>query len=127
MASYRDLINHHNEEMKDRWLISGENEFGRLFRGFKPNNIDGLGVLDWIKNKKYHWERRSPIPVTPSQKDLKKMRYTAPESLVVEMFLTTLVMLQRTLQVWKLSSYIGTQYYQPLEQNIALEISPICT
>ena len=35
-CSYRDLINDSNAEVRDRWLISGENEFGRLFRGFPP-------------------------------------------------------------------------------------------
>merc|ERR1711884_457002 len=46
MASYRNLINHYNEEMKYQWITSGENKLGRLFRGFKPNNIEGLDVLD---------------------------------------------------------------------------------
>ena len=45
LASYRDLIKHHNKETQQRWLTSGENEFGRLFGGFKPNNIEGLDVL----------------------------------------------------------------------------------
>lgn len=48
MVSYRDLINHHNEKIRSKWLKSGENEFGRLFRGFPPNGIEGIGVLDWI-------------------------------------------------------------------------------
>ena len=46
MASYRDLINHANEKIRSKWLILGENEFGCLFRGFPPNGIEGLGVLD---------------------------------------------------------------------------------
>ena len=46
MASYCDLINHHNEEMKNQWITSGKNEFGGLFCGFKSNNIEGLGVLN---------------------------------------------------------------------------------
>ena len=62
MASYRDLINHHNEEMKDRWLISGENKFGRLFCGFKPNNIDGLGVLNWIKKQEVPLGKKVTYP-----------------------------------------------------------------
>ena len=31
MCSYRDLITHETAEIRARWLISGENEFGRLF------------------------------------------------------------------------------------------------
>jgi hypothetical protein len=49
LASYRDLIKHHNKETQQRWLVSGENEFGRLFQGFKENNIEGLNVLNWIQ------------------------------------------------------------------------------
>ena len=26
----------------------GENEFGRLFQGFTPNNLEGMDVLEWI-------------------------------------------------------------------------------
>ena len=49
MCSYRDLINHANEKIRLKWLTSGENEFGRLFQGFPPNNIKGLDVLEWIQ------------------------------------------------------------------------------
>ena len=49
MASYRDLIRHKNIEIRNRWLKSGENEFGRLFQGFKPNKIKSIDVLTWIK------------------------------------------------------------------------------
>ena len=55
MASYNDLIKHPNEVIRQRWLTSGENEFGRLFQGFEPNNIEGLNVLNWI--------RRSAVPL----------------------------------------------------------------
>jgi hypothetical protein len=55
MASYNDLIKHPNEVIRQRWLTSGENEFGRLFQGFKPNNIEGLNVLNWF--------RRSAVPL----------------------------------------------------------------
>ena len=48
LCSYRELINHSNPRIRNKWLRAGENEFGRLFQGFKPNNIEGLGVLDWI-------------------------------------------------------------------------------
>ena len=49
-------------------MISGENEFGRLFQGFKPNNIEGLGVLDWI--------RRGAVP---HHKKVTYPRYTIAE------------------------------------------------
>lgn len=51
MVLYWDLINYHNVEIQDRWVTSGKNKFGQLFSGFKPNNIDGLGVLNWIKRQ----------------------------------------------------------------------------
>ena len=49
-SSYRDLINHPDEKIRNRWLKSGENEFGRLFQGFPPNGsiAEGIGVLEWI-------------------------------------------------------------------------------
>ena len=48
MAHYRDRIKHPNATIRNRWIKSGENEFGRLFQGFKPNNIEGMDVLEWI-------------------------------------------------------------------------------
>ena len=68
MASYRDLIKHHNKEIQERWMISGENEFGRLFQGFKPNNIEGLGVLNWIQRG-----------AVPHHKKVTYPRYTVAE------------------------------------------------
>ena len=68
LASYRDLIKHHNQETQQRWLASGENEFGRLFQGFKENNIDGLNVLNWI--------RRSAVP---NDKKVTYPHYTVAE------------------------------------------------
>ena len=49
MCSYWGLINHLNPNICAKWLKSGKNEFGRLFWGFKPDDIKGTGVLDWIK------------------------------------------------------------------------------
>lgn len=49
MASYRELVQHSNEEIWSKWLTSGENEFWRLFRILPHNGIEGFGVLDWIK------------------------------------------------------------------------------
>jgi len=43
-AAYKDLSKHPNTTIRQRWTISRENEFGRLFQGF--NNIEGMDVLD---------------------------------------------------------------------------------
>ena len=48
MASYKQLIHHKDEEISQRWMTGGENEFGHLFQGFKPNEVQGLDVLEWI-------------------------------------------------------------------------------
>ena len=49
LASYKELVNHSNSVIRDRWTKGGENEFGRLFQGFAPNEIEGLNVLEWIR------------------------------------------------------------------------------
>ena len=61
MASYRDLIQHQNVAIRTRWLTSGENELGRLFRGFKPNNIEGIGVLNWIPKSDVPANKPTPL------------------------------------------------------------------
>ena len=69
---HRDLINHKNQNTQQRWLTSGENEFGRLFQGFSQNNIDGMDVLDWIhrtsipKDKKVTYPRYT-VAVRPKK------------------------------------------------------------
>lgn len=35
-----------NKTIKSRLTKGGKNEFGRLFQGFSPNDIDGLDVLE---------------------------------------------------------------------------------
>jgi hypothetical protein len=55
-APYRELIKHPNEEIKNRWLKAGEDEFGRLFQGFEPNGIEGMNVLRQ-KRSRLHLER----------------------------------------------------------------------
>ena len=65
MASYRDLIQHKDEEIAARWITGGENEFGRLFQGFDPNEVEGLDVLEWI-----------PVDDVPSYKTVTYPRYT---------------------------------------------------
>ena len=44
LASYKELVNHSNSVIRDRWTKGGDNEFGRLFQGFPQ----GLNVLEWI-------------------------------------------------------------------------------
>lgn len=46
MLLYRDLGRHKDSEIKSRWLIFGEDEFGRMFQGIKPNRINGMDVLE---------------------------------------------------------------------------------
>ena len=48
MASYTQLIKHTDAKISERWTTGGENEFGRLFQGFTPNNVEGMDVLEWI-------------------------------------------------------------------------------
>ena len=35
MASYKELVNHCNNIIRNRWTHGGENEFGRLFEEFR--------------------------------------------------------------------------------------------
>ena len=48
MASYKQLIHHKEEKISQQWMMGDENECGRLFQGFKPNEVEGLDVLEWI-------------------------------------------------------------------------------
>ena len=64
-APYRELIKHPNEKIRNRWLTSGEDEFGRLFQGFEPNGIEGMNVLRWIHKKEI-----------PAHKSVTYPRYT---------------------------------------------------
>ena len=62
MCSYCDLINHLNPAIHTKWLTSGKNEFGQLFCGFKPNDIEGIGVLDWIKKSEVPFGKKVTYP-----------------------------------------------------------------
>ena len=46
MAHYRDLIIHPNPEIQERWIKGGENEFGRLFKGY--GDTEGMNVCEWV-------------------------------------------------------------------------------
>ena len=48
ICSYQDLIIHLNPTIWSKWLRSGKNEFGTLIWGYEPNDIKGIGVLDWV-------------------------------------------------------------------------------
>ena len=81
LCSYRDLITHSNPEIRARWLASGENEFSPLFRGFPPNKIDGIGVLDWIKktevpNGKKCTYPRYTVAMRPEKEEVDRTRIT---------------------------------------------------
>ena len=49
LVSYKELVNHSNSVIRDRWTKGGNNEFGRLFQGFPSNEVEGLNVLEWIR------------------------------------------------------------------------------
>ena len=66
LASYKELVNHRNSIIRDRWTKGGGKEFRRLFQGFSHNSIDGLDVLEWIKKNQ-----------VPRDKAVTYPRYTA--------------------------------------------------
>ena len=80
MAKYRDLINHKDPIIKQRWLQSGENEFARLFQGY--GETDGVDVLDWIqrgdvpRNKQVTYPRYV-VAVRPEKSEPYRTRITA--------------------------------------------------
>jgi hypothetical protein len=81
-APYRELIKHPNEEIKNRWLKSGEDEFGRLFQGFEPNGIEGMNVLRWIHKKAIPANKsvtypRYTVAYRPEKADPNRTRITA--------------------------------------------------
>ena len=47
MASYKQLTHHKDEKISKQWMTGGEHEFGRLFMGFKPNDVERLDMLEW--------------------------------------------------------------------------------
>ena len=82
MAHHRDLIKHPNQTIKDRWTSSGENEFGRLCQGFKPNGVEGMDVIEWIaytmvpRNKKVTYARYT-VAYRPEKDEPYRTRITA--------------------------------------------------
>ena len=64
MALYKDLLHHVDKTIRNRWIISAENEFGRLFQGFLPNgaNAKGLDVLSWIDSSNIPLDKRMTYP-----------------------------------------------------------------
>ena len=80
MAKYRDLINHKDPVIKNRWLQSGENEFARLFQGY--GETEGVDVLDWIRkgdvprNKQVTYPRYV-VAVRPEKSEPYRTRITA--------------------------------------------------
>ena len=62
LASYKELVNHSNSVIRDRWTKGGENEFGRLFQGFAPNEVEGLNVLEWIRKDQVSKDKFATYP-----------------------------------------------------------------
>jgi len=82
---YRDLIKH--PKFKDDWLLSGGNEFGRLFNGIGKNadgtqQFVGTNTCVWIdksqvpKNKKVTYAR-IVVDVRPEKAEPNRTRITA--------------------------------------------------
>ena len=82
MAHYRDLIKHPDPKIRGRWTTAGENEFGRLCQGFKPNEITGMDVIEWIahhtvpRNKKVTYARFT-VAYRPEKDEPYRCRITA--------------------------------------------------
>ena len=74
-------MHHTNEQTRVRWQISCENEFGRLFQGFPPNDIEGIGVLEWIHrsdvppDKKVTYPRYT-VDIRPEKDEIHRTRIT---------------------------------------------------
>ena len=47
MASFKELLHHTDQMIRDRWARPGENELGRLLQGFEPRGAKGKGALGW--------------------------------------------------------------------------------
>ena len=80
MASYRELINHPNKEIRDRWDNSGTNEFARLLQGY--GDVEGMNVLEIIHkhqvpaNKKVTYARYT-VANRPEKTEPARTRITA--------------------------------------------------
>lgn len=79
-AKYRDLVNHHNDVIKQRWLRSAENEFARLFQGY--NGVEGIDVLEWILRKNIPKDKQVTYPryvvdIRPEKSEMYRTRITA--------------------------------------------------
>ena len=60
MTAYRDIINHPDSVVRQRWLTSGENEFGQLFQGY--GTTEGMDVLDWTPHTKVPQHKKVSYP-----------------------------------------------------------------
>ena len=77
---YNDLIKHPDKPTRERWIGSGEKEYGRLFQGFKET--PGKDVLRWIYKAEVPAEKQVTYPrVTtayrPEKEDPYRTRITA--------------------------------------------------
>ena len=62
MVLYKELVNHPNNIICNRWTCGGGNEFGRLFQGFSLNGIYGLNVFEWIKKQHVPYNKKVTYP-----------------------------------------------------------------
>ena len=80
MAAYRNLVKHPDPVVRQRWLTSGENKFGRLFQGY--GITEGVDVLDWIprtevpQHKKVTYPRYT-VNICPKKSEPHQTRITA--------------------------------------------------
>ena len=128
MASYQDLIQHQSVKICNCWLTLGENELGRLFCGFKPNNIKGISVLNWIPksdvpvNKKVTYPRYT-VAKRPEKEEQNQTRITCGSD-VLDYFgdVTTHTASMETIKIHcnSVLSTSGAKYYTSNISNMYL-------
>ena len=92
MASYKELVNHRNNIIPNRWTRGGENKFGRLFQDFSQNGIDGLDVLEWIKKNQVSSNKRvTYLQYTASNCPEKLKSPSVSKSVLVETYYSIMV------------------------------------
>ena len=60
MAAYRDLVKHPDPVVQQRWLTSGNNEFGHLFQDYGPT--EGMYLIDWIHQDQVPQHKKATYP-----------------------------------------------------------------
>ena len=110
LASYKELVNHSNSIIRDRWTKGGENKFGRLFQGFASNEVEGLNVLEWIRKDQVPKDKFVTYPrYTASLRPEKVDNHTESVSPQEVTYYSMMVMSQLIPHQRKQSKRIGTQ------------------